>query len=382
MATGIRELKNGYQITFRYQGKRYFEPVALKPCPANLARVVVFRQEIIDSIKAGTFDYHFTFPNSKNAEQFAPPVLTIEKYLKEWLEEKRKIIAASTYKGYMKVIHGHLIPEFGDIELNKITKADIRSWVKRTDITHKTRVNILSPLRTALREAVDDEVIKANPLADFRLRKPKNEEKRIDPIDPFTMDEMNLILSVLDGQSKNLVQFMLWSGLRTSEVCGLDWSSIDFQRGKIGVVQAYTQAATKMEDTKTSASYRWITMLDPARDALLAQKTHTYLKGKEVFQNPRTGNRWEGDAPIRKTMWVHALKRANVRYRYPYQLRHTFATMMLNCGENIRWISEHLGHTNWTFTARTYTRFMPSEFKGAGLNAVKLFWQDSGSTPK
>jgi len=47
---------------------------------------------------------------------------------------------------------------------------------------------------------------------------------------------------------------------------------------------------------------------------------------------------------------------------------------MLNAEENIRWISEQLGHKNWQFTAKTYTRFMPQAFQGAGSKAVEKYW--------
>ncbi len=170
-----------------------------------------------------------------------------------------------------------------------------------------------------------------------------------------------------------MVHFWFWTGLRPSELIALDWSDIDFVHGKIRVNKAITQAACEAEPPKTEAGDRFVDLLPPALEALEAQKQFTFLSGEEIFQNPRTMERWDGDQPIRKTMWVYALKRAGVRYRYPYQCRHSFATMMLDAGENIRWISAQLGHVDWTFTARTYTRFMPQSFKNAGAMASEKF---------
>lgn len=82
-------------------------------------------------------------------------------------------------------------------------------------------------------------------------------------------------------------------------------------------------------------------------------------KGEEVFQNPRLERRWEGDQPIRKTLWTGILQNAGVRYRNPYQTRHTYASMMLSAGEHPMWVAKQMGHADWTMIARVYGRWMP-----------------------
>lgn len=371
MGTGVRARNGKIQISFNYQGKRFRETIALEPSPANLKKVDEFRSLIIASIKAGTFEYWVTFPNSKHANTFRPAEpLTVKKYLENWLDFKEKTLKASTYHSYQKIVRGHLIPAFGKIYLKELTKKMIKDWAFTLDVSSKTKMNIVSPLRAALKDAEDDDLINQNPIANWKI-KGSDKHIRKDPIDPFTPEEMDLILNQLSGQAKNLVAFILWTGVRTSEACALNWDDIDFVEKKIRINKALTQAAKTPESPKTLAGDRWINMLEPARKALLAQKKHTIAKGEEVFQNPNTNQRWQGDGPIRKTMWQPAVKKANVRYRYPYQLRHTFATNMLHAEENIRWISKQLGHTDWTFTARTYTRYMPSEYQNAGQKAVE-----------
>jgi integrase len=74
-------------------------------------------------------------------------------------------------------------------------------------------------------------------------------------------------------------------------------------------------------------------LLAHALEALKAQKRYTFLKNAEVFQNPKTGDRWNGNQAIRRGMWAVALRKAKVRYRKPYQTRHTYASMMLMAGE-------------------------------------------------
>ncbi len=195
-----------------------------------------------------------------------------------------------------------------------------------------------------------------------------------DDIDPFNPEEQQAVLGALSGQARNMMQFALWTGLRTSELVALDWGDIDWLREEVMVSRAMTQAGKgKAETTKTAAGRRSVKLLRPALEALKAQKTHTFLADAEVFQNPRTLERWAGDGPIRKTMWVPAMKKAGVRYRRPYQTRHTYASMMLSAGEHPMWVAKQMGHTDWTMIARVYGRWMPSADEIAGQKATALF---------
>jgi len=110
-------------------------------------------------------------------------------------------------------------------------------------------------------------------------------------------------------------------------------------------------------------------------EALKAQKAHTFLADAEVFQNRRTLERWAGDGPIRKTMWVPAIKKAGVRYRRPYQTRHTYASMCyllasIRCGLPSRW-----DISDWTMIARVYGRWMPPTDATTGQKAERLWAQ-------
>nr|WP_250212248.1 site-specific integrase [Pseudomonas fluorescens] len=172
-----------------------------------------------------------------------------------------------------------------------------------------------------------------------------------------------------------MMQFTLWTGLRTSELVALDWGDIDWLREEVMVSRAMTQAGKgKAETTKTAAGRRRVKLLRPVLQALKAQKAHTFLADAEVFQNPRTLERSAGDEPIRKTMWVPAMKKAGVRYRRPYQTRHTYASMMLSAGEHPMWVAKQMGHTDWTMIARVYGRWMPSMDVLAGAKVEAAFF--------
>lgn len=99
---------------------------------------------------------------------------------------------------------------------------------------------------------------------------------------------------------------------------------------------------------------------------MVERKAYTFLADNDVFQNPRTQEQWKGDQTIRKTMWAHAVKKAGVWYRRPYQTRHNYASMMLSAGEHPMWVAMQMGHSDWTMIARAYGRWMPSANVKAG----------------
>lgn len=78
---------------------------------------------------------------------------------------------------------------------------------------------------------------------------------------------------------------------------------------------------------------------------------------------------------IRQGMWAPALRKAGVRYRNPYQTRHTYASMMLMAGEHVMWVAKQMGHTNWSLTAERYSRWITSDMPDAGQKAVRLWSQ-------
>jgi integrase len=363
--------ESSIEISFMYEGVRCRERIPLKPTSANLKRAENHRAAILHAIATNSFDYARTFPNSTKARQFAVQpgdVDIIEDYLETWLDGQKRHLKASTFNGYRKVVYGQLIPWFGKLALSAIGKKDVKERLKKHEASNKTLANIQSVLRKALDDAIEDELIQANPLAGWCFSV-QEAPKAEDEIDPFTKEEQAVILAQMKGQGTNLIQFAFWTGLRTSELVALDWGDIDFVRGVVMVTKAITQVSDEAEAPKTAAGRREVKLLA----ALADQKQFTWLKGGEVFQNPQTGKRWAGDQPIRKTLWTWALKRGGVRYRKPYQTRHTYASMMLSAGEHPMWVAQQMGHADWTMIAKVYGRWMPDADPHAGQKAQEKF---------
>lgn len=374
--SGVKPVsKSSIQITFQYQGIRCRENIQLKPTPANLKRVEQQRAAIIHAIDQGTFEYHNHFPDSPRAKLFltnSGQTEYVEEYLTRWLKSQKPILKASSYEGYRKVVDNLVIPKFGSLLLPQWRRKDVKEWLEGMGCGNKRLANIQSVIRKALSDAVDDELLDINFMTDYCYQR-KVQVKEEEDIDPFTIEEQHSILAKCSKSMANQIKFAFWTGVRTSELIALNWGDIDFVRGYIRVRRAMTQASKgQAESTKTASGLREIKILNPALEALQAQRPHTFLKGDPIFINPGTGQRWTGDQQIRDA-WIRILKAAGVRYRWPYQTRHTYASMMVSAGEHPMWVAKQMGHRDWTMIAKIYAKWMPDADENAGHKAEAIF---------
>ena len=175
-------------------------------------------------------------------------------------------------------------------------------------------------------------------------------------VNPFNEQEVLLILSKLDAAMVNHMTFAFWSGLRTGETIGLRLNDIDFKNERILVRRSVSRGVLK--STKTNKQ-RWVKLLSPAKEAIVAQIKLLGAPEGWVFPNPFTKQRWANDSKITKR-WKKALEDACVRYRKPYQTRHTYASMMLSAGENVMYVAGQMGHADWSMLVKVYGRWIPS----------------------
>ena len=366
---GVRKAsETSIEISFTYQGKRYFEKIKLQPTPDGLRAAADFRTEIILAIRKGTFDYAVTFPESKHAKDFIATINTLEDYLtKTYLPRFEKYGKARTVKEYCNCINNRIIPVFGKLQLNEVTIPVVKQWIDSLNLSPKTIRNYLSPLRAALNEAVEDGLIEYNPIASYSPKIRTNKPKQ-DKVDPITIEEELALYRHGSQQFNNILKLALWTGLRPQEYLALQWQDVDFINNTININKAKNDFVP-VEATKTASSNRKLKLLEPAIEALRDQKALTYLQGEEVFLH--NGKIFHGVSYMRKVEWDKTFKLAGVRLRTPKQTRHTFASRMLSNGEPLIWVSKYLGHSDPSMTLRAYARFMPSEQNEAGQSLVK-----------
>ncbi len=350
---GVRTRGNSIVIDFTYNGQRCRESLRIKPTKTSLREVSRKRESILYEIAMGKFEYANHFPNSKNALLFSKnkgALITIEQALKEWLKRAEKRCQHSTIRDYNSAIFHHLIPTFGHLFLNQISVTHIYDWIDSLSISNKRINNVLGPLKQAMNDAYHEGFLENNPLERLRILPPNTKE-----VQPFTIQEINKILSQLEGQPLNLINFAFWSGLRTSELIGLRWEDIDLNNGKAHIRTAIVRGVLKT--TKTSSGIRTLELTSKAIAALKQQASFTANR-TYVFNDPLTNNPWKGDHIIRKRIWIPALKKAKIPYRKPYSTRHTYASIQLSQGKNPLWVAQQMGHKDWGMIIKTYGRWI------------------------
>jgi integrase len=108
-----------------------------------------------------------------------------------------------------------------------------------------------------------------------------------------------------------------------------------------------------------SAGSLWdIDLFPPVKEALVAQKAVSWLLGNYVFMGE--DQRPVNQEHFRMKVWEPVLKRLGIRYRPPYQMRHTFATLAISAGENINWVARMLGHQSPVMTLERCNCYVPN----------------------
>lgn len=352
---GVRPRGNSIILDFTYQGQRCRESLRTKPTKTFMKEASRKREAILHEIAMGTFDYAKHFPWSKNALKFSTnkaALITIEEALKSWLAKAEKRCQRSTIRDYNSAVYHHLIPNFGSLTLDEFSVSHVYEWLDTLAISNKRINNVLGPLRQTLKDAFYDGVIDTNPMDRFRYLPLETREPN-----PFKSIEIAAILSQLEGQCRNLIEFAFWSGLRTSELIALRWVDVDLEKQQAHIRSARVRGIEK--STKTTSGIRSVELQPAAKSALESQRKLN-PQGDVVFIDPTTNKPWVGDHTIRKRVWIPALKSANIDYRNPYQTRHTFASMMLSQGRNPMWVAQQMGHKDWGMIRKTYGRWINS----------------------
>lgn len=361
------------RLTFQFEGQTFRKTLmvngkAMAPTLANQKFAQRLALEIKDKIRYDVFCMAEYFPTEGDGG-----ALTLAVHLQNWL--LTQMIEKSTKDGYQTGINfwtksicntqGTIL---GGLLLRAIKVSHIRTaMAARRDLSGKTLNNYASVLREALSLAVDDGLITDNPMSHI---KPVPHQK--DPPDPFSREEADLIAARFDqiypGQVANYVRFWLYTGVRTSELTGLQWRNVDLNSGSIMVREATVRGVHK-DKTKTNVA-RTIKLNSRALAALEAQRALTQLKGGAVFQDPRYDEPWNDERAFRRSYWTPVLTFLGIRYRRPYNMRHTYATLMLMAGANHSWCAKQLGHSVDQFQ-RTYTKWIDGEQNDRELDLIE-----------
>ena len=303
---------------------------------------------------------------------------TVGTWMDEWFENVAKIkvrpSSHQTYKGY---IDNHIKPNIGNIPLEKLTTMDLQKFYRKLltkgrverieskeqpkGLSAKTVRNINQVISSAMDLAVAQKIILVNPTNACELPKVEHQEMQTIPAEQLQ--------AFLDEARATGVYEMYYielaTGLRRGELLGLKWQDIDWKNGIIKVRRQVARIDGEIVEAplKTKNSYRAVTISPQAIEVLKQQKTKTKeLKDPYIFPSPNGG-------PISPDSVNNMLKRVLERAGIPkvrfHDLRHTFATIALQNGVDIKTVSGMLGHFSAGFTLDTYAHVTTSAQKEA-----------------
>lgn len=285
-----------------------------------------------------------------------------------WMNEKQiYALKHRTYLRYEEIIKTQIKPDIGNIELNALTVQQIQNFQKQKfengnrktgrPLASNTVKNIMSIVRNAMIYGREEKKLAIiNP---DELTPPAFEEK---PVKVFDRKEQERIVdTVLQGKPNHFgIVLCLYTGLRLGELLALKWEDIDFDACTISVDK--TSCFIKDDDgqykchitkPKTQSSIRII----PLPKAVMQELKHIKRKSKsELVISTRSGGHVSNRSY--QTTYARILKNAGVKYRNFHVLRHTFATRALECGTDIKTVSEVLGHKSPVITMNRYVHSM------------------------
>lgn len=359
------------QVAFSYQSVECRE--LLKPCPItqnNVNYAASVRLEILRKIKEGSFHYPDYFPSSQRCKQFDPEgsrVLIGSLLLKQMVLYERQAangqLSPSTLAGYAKTINSTRMQYWADKTLTEATPSALREWISSIGTTAKFTRNLLIPLRSVFEDALNDDLLESDPFERIALTKLLKQTSTSSEyeVDPFSKDERDLLLSSARVDELAMMQFWFSTGVRPGELIALKWPKIDFEK-RTALIDL-NQVAGVEKGPKTAAGIRTLELNPDAIAALVRQKPVSSTDQQHVWLNPRTGKGWTTDAQIRKTLWQPLLERSGVRYRNPYQARHTYASTLLTAGVNPWFVAQQLGHVDVQMVFRIYGKFIPQDYQ-------------------
>jgi integrase len=356
-ATGAKSI----QIDFRYQGIRCRERLRLAPTAQNLKYAARLKATIEHEIAIGTFDYGRHFPESRRGRLLRHgPGGTVTTALRAYVDSLAQSVEPETLREYGR--DAEIVARWFDKDrtLGSLTRKDIRQAVAKQALSRTRISNLLRPLRGALEQALEDEAISDNPLNGFKLRRTGSITR--EEVDPFTPAEIEALGATDLG---SLWTFWAWTGLRSGEVIGLRWGDVGPDYASVRVRRAVRLGREKRP--KTASGERENVLLPAARSALRAIAVGALES--PIFTNPNTGGDWH-EAKALNRAFARACRKAKVRRRYVYQLRHTFATWALSAGENPAWIAKQMGHKSVQVIFEHYAKWMGELDSNAGSRMV------------
>jgi integrase len=303
---------------------------------------------------AGTFDHKRAAMNAAAAAEAAAASLgwrdpraarrTWGAWRAEWWPTRA--VEPSTSRQDASRVRARLAPRWDEVALIDVTRQDIRAWAAELAADGLSPASVqrcVHLLSASLSAAVDAEIIPANPALRLRLAAGQVSHERF-----LTSAEQAALLEQFSGVDRALVALLLGTGMRWGEAVGLQLKRIDTARGVVRVAEVWDDAHSTLKLYPKGRKIREVPLPDWAAEALEA-----HIAGR------KTGHALvKGGAPIdyhnwRSRLWLPALREAELGPLRIHDLRHTYASTLIQAGVPLEEIGRLLGHVS-PLTTRRY----------------------------
>ena len=310
--------------------------------------------------------------------------MTTNELMTAWLDRcERERVKPRTYSRYKGLIVQHILPELGDTQIDDLGRRQISEFLiahqadgnlRGGEVLSATSTNLmLTVLNAAFTYACDMDLLPANPCD--RIRRVPGPPSRVEAFTREEQRRLEVAIAVSEDRRLFGIRLCLYTGLRIGELLGLEWQDVDMEKGILHIQKTvYREKNAEgewqlfVDRPKTAASERMVPL-----PGYLAEDLRIYRIGARsefVIENKKAER-----MSIRSYQYLfeRLTEKAGVRKLNFHALRHTFATRALECGMDIKTLSELMGHKNATITLNRYAHSM-MDTKIAAMNKLeKLF---------
>lgn len=290
--------------------------------------------------------------------------VTLERWVEQWLPSRKADLRSTSFQRLEQVVETHVLPRFGKRRLSTITNAEVRAWVSelqaggpdRRPLSAASVRKAAFALRSALDAAVADRRLSANPAQSVPLPAERAAEQRF-----LSREQVDTLADVIEKEYRAVVLLGALVGLRWGEIAGLRRSRVDVLRSRIRVDQTAVQIdgqGITFGEPKTKGSRRTIPV---ARSVMAQIEQHmTEHVGPEpdalLVTGPDGGPMHRGT--FWRVAWKPAVKACKLQGLRVHDLRHTFVSLLISSGANVKQVSTWAGHSSVTVTLDTYAHLL------------------------
>jgi len=287
--------------------------------------------------------------------------ITFPAFADMWLRDYAAVqVKPSTLLNYRSMLTSSLIPFFGPTPLAAIRTADVQRYVAErmaSGVRPATAQKALVLLKGMFKQAVEWDFLRANPAQ--VVKAPRREHTEMDFLTP---EEIPVFLQAFAPEWRPLFFTAIFTGMRLGELLALQWSDIDWRGGTIRVRRSVWHG--QFQEPKSRGSVRTIGMSPRLAAVLMEHKINATWNEPDLVFTTAEGQLID-PSNLRQRVYEPSLRLAGLRKMRIHDLRHTFASLLINQGENLKYVQQQLGHASITTTVDRYGHLMPDAHIGA-----------------